>query len=271
MPHAVVSAVVRAGEKIVGRPRAAKLARFVTNQIRLDVGNKIATNGELIVQKFALQAPSPVVMDVGAHHGEWSLNLLDQPGHRPVLHLFEPSAPSAEQARIALGSQAVVHQLAMSDRSGSGIMHIVHEGAGSNSVVAFTDERRTSGETEPVVFTTVTEFCAAKALSNVRLLKVDAEGHDLSILRGAQGMLANRSIDLVQFEYNLRWIDSRTFLLDAFELLQAHGYSMGKVTACGVEAYPRWHPELEKFVEGNYLAYLPSRAAELPTIPWWGP
>lgn len=95
----------------------------------------------------------------------------DQPGHRPVLHLFEPSAPSAEQARIALGSQAVVHQLAMSDRSGSGIMHTVHEGAGSNSVVAFTDERRVSGKTELVVFTTVTEFCAARALSNVRLLR----------------------------------------------------------------------------------------------------
>lgn len=243
----------------------------MTNQIRLDAGNEIATNGETIVQQFALQTPAPVVIDVGAHYGEWSLSLLDQPGYRPVLHLLEPSAHSADRARAALGSHATVHQLAASDRAGAGILHIVHEGAGSNSVVAFTDARRPSGETEPIVFTTVNEFCTRENLRHVRLLKVDAEGHDLSVLRGAEIMLGNQSIDLVQFEYNLRWIDSRSFLLDAFELLQDRGYLVGKVTARGIEAYPRWHPELEKFVEGNYLAYLAKGAAELPTIPWWGP
>lgn len=46
---------------------------------------------------------------------------------------------------------------------------------------------------------------------------------------------------------------------------------MGKVTPLGIEVYPRWHPELEKFVEGNYLAFLPGQAQDLPTIKWWGP
>lgn len=110
VPHSLLCAATRAGQDIVGRARAAKLARFVTNQIRLDFGNDIAGNGETLVEAFALKVPSPVVLDVGAHHGEWSVSLLNQPGHRPILHLFEPSAGSAVQARVALLSQASVHR-----------------------------------------------------------------------------------------------------------------------------------------------------------------
>lgn len=31
------------------------------------------------------------------------------------------------------------------------------------------------------------------------------------------------------------------------------GYKVAKVTAKGLEVYPRWHFELEVFREGNYL------------------
>lgn len=42
------------------------------------------------------------------------------------------------------------------------------------------------------------------------------------------------------------------------------------MTPRGVETYAQWHPELEKFVEANYLAYLPAREGDLQVIPWWG-
>lgn len=57
-----------------------------------------------------------------------------------------------------------------------------------------------------------------------------------------------------QFQYNHRWIHARAFLLDAFELLTPLGYRLGKLTPFGVEFYPHWDPELETFVEGNYIA-----------------
>lgn len=249
----------------------AKLARFLTNQVRLDTENDISSNGEVLVQSCALQAERPVVLDVGAHYGEWSNSLLAQQGNRPVLHLFEPSAHSARRAASALGERALVHQIAMSEKSGVGILHIAHQGAGSNSVVAFSKNARVPEDSERIKFSTVGDFCSAQGIDRVRLLKVDAEGHDLAVLRGSEKMLARQAIDLIQFEYNHRWIDARVFLADAFELLQTHGYCLGKVSRRGIEAYPAWHPELEKFVEGNYLAYIPDRAVGLRFIRWWGP
>jgi FkbM family methyltransferase len=271
MRHKTLKAVIHATERLVGRPRLAKLARLVTDEVRLDVQNDLTTNGESIVQAVALASAAPVVLDVGAHYGEWSESLLSQEGNQPTLHLFEPGAYSAARAKSVIGDRGEVHQTALSDRSGEGCLQIVHEGAGSNSVVPFTDSQRVSGQTEPITLTTMDDFCADRGIDRVRLLKVDAEGHDLAVMRGAERMLDRQAIDLVQFEYNHRWIDARVFLLDAFHLLQGHGYRVGKVTPRGIEVYERWHPELEKFVESNYLAFVPGHEAGLPMISWWGP
>jgi len=54
-------------------------------------------------------------------------------------------------------------------------------------------------------------------------------------------------------------------------LLQPRGYRLGKLTPKGVEFYPRWDPDLETFVEGNYVACLPEVAARLPSVSWWKP
>jgi FkbM family methyltransferase len=271
MRHKTIKAVVHATQTVVGRQRLAKLARLVTAEVRLDMENEILLNGEALVQRMALSVPEPVIFDVGAHYGEWSESLLRSVGYVPTLYAFEPSTHSAAHARAVIGDRGRVQVLALSDAPGHGELLIVHEGAGSNSVVPFTDSHRASGQSEPITFTTVDDFCTLNGLESIRLLKVDAEGHDLAVIRGAGGMLGTQAIDLIQFEYNHRWIDARVFLLDAFELLQGHGYQVGKVTRLGVEIYGEWHPELEKFVEGNYLAFVPGREWGIPLIPWWGP
>ena len=56
------------------------------------------------------------------------------------------------------------------------------------------------------------------------LVKIDTEGHDLTVLRGARAMLAEHRIAVVQFEYNHRWVFARAFLRDAFEFLADLGY-----------------------------------------------
>jgi len=270
MAHPVLTVLARLAERALGRARLAKLARLVTNEVRLDVANELLNNGETTVQRLALRDPSPVVFDVGAHFGEWSSSLLSMSTGALALHAFEPSVYSAARARKAIGGRGEVHKFGLSQEVGLASLLVVHEGAGSNSIVPFADPMKVSGAPEEVRVDTVDNFCAQRRISRVTLLKTDAEGHDLAVLRGASRMLGSRSIDIVQFEYNHRWIDARVFLLDAFVLLHGHGYELGKVTPRGIETYAQWHPELEKFVEGNYLAYLPEWKGAMEVLPWWG-
>lgn len=70
-----------------------------------------------------------------------------------------------------------------------------------------------------VQVTTLDEFLAERSIGEVALLKIDTEGFDLDVLRGAQGALAKRQIDVIQFEIIPADVVCRVFLKDFFDLL----------------------------------------------------
>ena len=268
-----VRRVLRGAERVAGRRNVARGTRFLWLEARLDGPNSIEFNGEQRVQASLNGAARPVeVLDVGAHFGEWSTSLLRQvPRDDLRVTCFEPSTFTFDRLSAHFaghGRAPRLERMALGAREGSAVLRVVHPGAGSNSLVTFAADQVPEQE-EEVAISTVDRYCEARGLQSVTLLKIDAEGADLDVMKGAESMLAGQRIGLLQFEYNHRWIHARGYLKDAFDLLQPHGYSLGKVTARGVEEYPAWHEELETFREGNYLAYLPSWRAHLPVFPWW--
>jgi len=240
----------------------------------LDISNSMATNGEFGLQQAVLRETTAphTVLDVGGHLGEWSRSLLRAADGRPIdLHIFEPASFTFAELRLQMEHLANVslNNLAVSDAAGTGALSLVHEGAGTNSLVPFSSRGEAPEfETEAVEVTTVDDYCLDRGIARVTLLKTDAEGNDLRIVRGAARLLSEEAIDCVQFEYNHRWIDARSYLADAFDLLEPYNYVLGKVTPRGVEFYPRWVPDLETFIEGNYVACRPELASRLPTLPW---
>lgn len=55
---------------------------------------------------------------------------------------------------------------------------------------------------------------------HIHLLKVDTEGHELSVFRSGIKALESKKVELVQFEFNEMNVMSRTFFKDFWELLQ---------------------------------------------------
>jgi FkbM family methyltransferase len=163
-------------------------------------------------------------------------------------------------------SRVVIQNQALSNQVGTASFFVVGAGLGTNSLHQGNTPVESS---ESVRLNTVDAYCQEAKISRIDLLKIDAEGHDLLVLKGARSMFQSRAISLVQFEYNQRWIYSRHFLKDAFDLLQPLGYSLGKITRKGIEFYPGWHFELESFREGNYLACLPEFRDRFPQVKWW--
>ena len=176
-------------------------------------------------------------------------------------------ATLARLAEALDGRPARLSKTALSDRQGTSLFHVVAPGAGTNSL--YPGPEANPAAQENVVTTTLDSYAEQFGVARFALVKVDAEGHDLAVLRGARTLLAEHRIAVAQFEYNHRWIFGRFFLRDAFEFLLALGYRVGKVTPRGVEFYPGWDADLETFVEGNYLACDPEAAAELPAVTWW--
>jgi FkbM family methyltransferase len=262
----------------LGRRQVVRAARFALRQASLDIPNDMRTNGEERLQRWILDliphGHKLHVLDVGANVGRWSASMLAtarQAGRSEDLdlHAFEPSPYTFACLSKALGTQHVsLRQVALSERSGSSVLHVVSPGAGTNSLHVLPAEQADT-TTEDVEMTTLEEYADSARLDDIALVKIDTEGHDLAVLRGAGRLLAEQRICAAQFEYNWRWVGARSFLCDAFKLLEPVGYRLGKLTPHGVEFYPGWDADLETFVEGNYVAATPRIAAQLPTVAWW--
>ena len=218
------------------------------------------------------------MFDVGANVGVWTQALADvvasvRPNLDPSrvrIFAFEPAQTSWAVLceRIShLGVQVRAERLALSESEGSRMLQIVSDTAGVNSF--YPPHGLGVVRSEEVTVTTVDRFVSDAGIDHIDLVKVDAEGEDLAVIAGASRLIEAQAIDLIQFEYNHRWIGPRRFLKDAFDLLQGYGYELGKITRIGWEPYVRWHPLLENYRECNFLAISPRWRGELRRVKWW--
>ena len=59
----------------------------------------------------------------------------------------------------------------------------------------------------------------------INFLKIDTEGHDGSVLQGAEDLLAASKIELIVFEFGENWGLNGKYLRDAVDLLTRYGYA----------------------------------------------
>jgi hypothetical protein len=59
-------------------------------------------------------------------------------------------------------------------------------------------------------------------------MKIDVEGHEYSVLKGAENMLLNKSIDIIQLEINSTISNSGKSIDDVVELLLNYKYNFCK-------------------------------------------
>jgi FkbM family methyltransferase len=265
-PQSLVRRTARVVRSTVGQWNFYRAVRLLMYEAQFDVLNEPATNGEHYLQSTILHHfPSAVVFDIGANVGEWTESLLRQCDDRgATIHAFEPCRRTFEmlEERARSWKGVTLTRAACSDHVGQGRLMVEAAGSGTNALVK---EEFTCCEV--VALETVDSYCQKQSVTRINLMKVDAEGHDLSILVGAQRMLQTRAVDVIQFEYNHRWINERKLLRDAFTYLLPLGYRIGKLTGDGIQFYPGWHWELETYREGNYVACLPKWSELFRVVP----
>jgi hypothetical protein len=85
-------------------------------------------------------------------------------------------------------------------------------------------------------------------------LKVDVEGHELPVFMGAEKMLSEQKISVIQFEYGGCNLDSRVFLSDIWGFLESYGYGIAKIHPNGLHHYDGYEQRLEAFKYSNWVA-----------------
>lgn len=239
----------------LGRRNLVRAGRFLVNSGMLRFGNSPDSNGEfrLLGEIITGAQKPPVIIDIGANIGEYSAQIAKLLNGRGRAYAAEPcSATHQELIKNTTGLPTAIHylKLAFSDSCGQSELFVVAAGAGTNSLEKDTTSANT---TELVQRTTLDSFLDSESIPEVNLIKVDTEGHDFAVIRGAINSLRTGKIAALQFEYNWRWMGQRAYLRDVFAFIEGMNYSLGRVTPQGVELYKQWKPGLETLVEDNYV------------------
>jgi FkbM family methyltransferase len=192
---------------------------------RLGTSNSFATNGERwLIEQIAPQAK--FFIDVGANVGDWSREFASRMPAVARGIAFEP-APAAVaelQARLADYHGIEIVECAISDRSGKTTFYAEANCGQTSSLIR--SHSQIDAKPLSVQVSTLDTEIAKRKIDAVDFLKIDAEGFDFHVLRGAEQSLNNHQIDVIQFEYNSPWIRAGATLAGAYEFLQARGYDV---------------------------------------------
>jgi FkbM family methyltransferase len=146
--------------------------------------------------------------DVGANVGQTTREVL-RLFPRARIYAFEPHPTSFRELAAIAADRLSIHQIALGERKGMATLYQYGEsGDGSliNSVVS--DARfptrfgyRPKQELE-IACSTIDDFCLEHRIDSIDVLKIDTEGSELAVLKGAERMLGSGRCSHVYTEFN---------------------------------------------------------------------
>jgi FkbM family methyltransferase len=200
-----------------------------------------------------------VVFDVGANTGGYTSKALTVNPHLKII-AFEPHPTTFKRLVNSLGDQPGVTLVnkALSSRPGTMTLYDYAADDGSEhaslypEVITQLHGARDCARHEVDVLT-VDDFVTINGISDIRLLKIDAEGNEFNVLLGARQTLADKRIKMIHFEFNEMNVASRRFFKDFWDLLP--DYTFYRLLPRGLAAIKRYNPlKCEVFAYQNIVA-----------------
>jgi len=209
-------------------------------------------NSEFHWLKQALaKPPKLIVFDVGANVGNWSAEVLKL---RPdaVIHAFEPFSATYHQLEARRLPGVTIQNMGLGAEAGQKEFFVYESASEHNSLFPRHDNPYSS--VARITITTLDTYCAAEHIDHIDYLKIDTEGYDYFVLKGAARMLREGRIDVIQFEYGNNYIDARVFLKDIYDFFEPLPYSIYRIMPRRLLPLERYNHNNEVFIYANYVA-----------------
>lgn len=187
----------------------------------------------LLLSRARLQGG--VLFDIGANHGAYA-SLLAKLAPSARIFAFEPHPRTFSLLKSEMAQSPTVSLInkAVADLVGQVRLYDFRSEDGSTQAsLSDTAIRLYSSDIveHAVDCVTVDSFMAEAGIDHIDLLKIDTEGHDLSVLKGSRLALSDRKIGMIQFEFIPANIGTHVTMRDFFEVLQ--GYRIGRLCLNG--------------------------------------
>lgn len=159
--------------------------------------------GTLNVIKGCLRKGDSFI-DIGSNIGLMSLFASQLIGENGTVYSFEPEPETfgilKKNIEINKRNNILTFDTAIGSETNTATIYSGTRGSRGSASLIKPDEKNSSGK--EVQVQTLDEFIAANTISNIRMIKIDVEGWELEVLKGARQLLGNPNAPIVSIEYS---------------------------------------------------------------------
>ncbi len=249
--------LTRRASRLLSFRQALLISKTLLQEQGFGSGADVKTSGEIAIFNL-VSGPAPILFDVGGYIGEYTDAFLRvHSGGRAFV--FEPSEHHFRVLKERLGSRdnVTLIKIGLSAQSGESWLY---KHADISRLASLTKRRLDHfnimmHKAELVKLQTIDEVLLQQNVPSIDLLKIDVEGHELDVLKGASQAFRDNRIKLVQFEFGGCNLDTRTSVQDFFYFFKQHGFTLGLIQPSGrVHQLPKYDEFMEQYQTTNFLA-----------------
>lgn len=180
--------------------------------------------------KFLINGGTAV--DIGANKGLYSYMLAQSADH---VICFEPNPALAAKLRLAAPDNCTIQQNAVSDKNEQCVLTIPRSKEGHYAPNTATLEALEGNDS--LTFTVESVRLDDLNLQDIRFIKIDVEGHEPSVLKGARTLIASQR-PTVLLEINDAQADSAKWIFDYFKDNNYQAMQLMNLRLTALEEYP---------------------------------
>jgi FkbM family methyltransferase len=201
------------------------------------------------VKRIGNERPVETVFDVGANHGR-AVKWLRRCFPDATIYSFEPYEPAYQVLCSATSADPKVKTfcMALGERTGSATLH-VNSNDVTNSLLPVSEgvtqfapaEYCTPCGEVSVPLETIESFCAREGIPRIDVIKIDAQGYERQILKGAGALLAPELIRALFLELQfVEMYQGQAWGGELLELLREHHYRLFGLTNISYDGAQGW-------------------------------
>jgi len=217
--------------------------------------DRVTNGGWRWLEEFIKTKKPKIIFDVGGYDALYSLKILEID---PLveLHVFEPNPHSFKEklmpALSNFGSNVHLINKGMSDVSGVATLYTHPDRGAVDSLHRVKGGKYNHVDKVEVELSTIDSYMSENGISKLDFLKIDTEGNDLNVIKGAEKMLKEGRIDTIQFEFSLHYTYSHTYFRDFTDYLSPFGYKVFKIMPKNIVFVE--NPEMERTTYSYFVA-----------------
>lgn len=188
------------------------------------------------------------ILDIGANVGTYASKWLEYTNN---IIAFEPGKVAFNSLNQKYKDKIKVENIAIGEEEGELALFTESKDSKLNSLYPRKNKNHNWANFAKVKVDTLDNYCKANKIESIYFLKIDVEGHELEVLKGASSTLLK--LKYIQFEFGGAHLDSGHHFREFFDLLSPH-FQLNFILKDGLYPIKEYHEKLENFRGNNFLA-----------------